>query len=110
MEQQLGLALIQHQQRLDEQQKQLAEQQLVHQREMAERLAAQDRKLREDLAAAEAIRVQEMRATIQASVDEAQKATNASVASKLDKVLAQLAALGGTKNAENEAGAPAPGY
>ena len=114
MEQQLGLALVQHQQKLEEQQKQLAAQQLVHQREMTERLATQDKKLRDELAAAERIRMQEMRDTIQTSVDAAQKATNASVDAKLDTVikalahLPQLAALAGTTNAENGAGAPAP--
>ena len=53
MEQQLGLALVQHQQKLEEQQKQLAEQQRVHQRQMAERLAENDKKLRDELAAAD---------------------------------------------------------
>ena len=114
MEQQLGLALVQHQQKLEEQQKQLAEQQRVHQRLMAERLAEQDKKLRDELAAAERIRMQEMRDTIRTSVDAAQQATNASVDAKLDTIckalahLPQLAALAGAANAENGAGAPAP--
>ena len=57
--------------------------------------------------------MQEMRDTIRTSVDAAQQATNASVDAKLDTVikalahLPQLAALAGTTNAENGAGAPA---